>query len=173
MRRGLCLSKHGPLRSPVSRRELAGEGRFRRHRISERPISIADEARRNDFDGRGSLSEAALTEFCEFFLRIAIDQVDFMESLVQPDRLRTRILLWTEEETRLGHLPAKSGSILEAVLYRGELPRGEAPTIVDPKPMCRFAPRCPVAVEASHCITPNLVEAEPGHWVRCHLYPGS
>ena len=27
-------------------------------------------------------------------------------------------------------LPAKSGSILEAVLYRGELPRGEAGTVV-------------------------------------------
>ncbi|PZS09076.1 MAG: ABC transporter ATP-binding protein, partial [Chloroflexi bacterium] len=49
--------------------------------------------------------------------------------------------------------------------------RGEAPTIIDPEPMCRFAPRCPVAVDASHCITPALVEMEPDHWVRCHLYP--
>jgi hypothetical protein len=53
-----------------------------------------------------------------------------MESLVQPDRLRTRILLWAEEEIRLGQLPAKSGSILEAVLYRGELPRGEVDAVV-------------------------------------------
>ena len=53
-----------------------------------------------------------------------------MEALVQPDRLRTRILIWTEEEVRLGHLPPKSGSILEAVLYRGELPRGDAANIV-------------------------------------------
>jgi peptide/nickel transport system ATP-binding protein len=54
-----------------------------------------------------------------------------------------------------------------------EITRGEAPTIIDPKPMCRFAPRCPVAVDASHCITPKLTEAEPNHWVRCHLYPGA
>ncbi len=47
-----------------------------------------------------------------------------------PDRLRTRIVLWTEEEIRLGHLPPKSGNILEAVLYRGELPRGDAANIV-------------------------------------------
>src|ERR1035437_9218804 len=53
-----------------------------------------------------------------------------MEDLVQPDRLRTRILLWAEEEIRLGKLPPKSGSILEAVLYRGELPRGDADTVV-------------------------------------------
>jgi hypothetical protein len=53
-----------------------------------------------------------------------------MESLMQPDRLRARILLWAEEEIRIGALPPKSGSILEAVLYRGELPRGDAARVV-------------------------------------------
>jgi hypothetical protein len=53
-----------------------------------------------------------------------------MEELVQPDRLRARILLWTEEEIRLDLLPTKSASILEAVLYRGELPRGDADQLV-------------------------------------------
>ena len=33
-------------------------------------------------------------------------------------------------EIRLGRLPLKSCSILEAVLYRGELPRGDADTVV-------------------------------------------
>jgi Fic family protein len=72
------------------------------------------------------LSEEALAEFTRFFLTVCIDQVNFMEGLIQPDRLRTRILMWAEEEIRLGRLPLKSGSILEAVLYRGELPRGDA-----------------------------------------------
>ena len=49
---------------------------------------------------------------------------------MQPEQLRTRILLWTEEEIRLDRLPPKSGAILEAVLYRGELPRGDAAAIV-------------------------------------------
>lgn len=62
--------------------------------------------------------------FANFLLSVCIDQVTFMESLVQPDRLRAHIILWAEEEVRLGTLPPKSGSILEAVLYRGELPRG-------------------------------------------------
>lgn len=74
--------------------------------------------------------EEALIEFTRFFLTICIDQVDFMESLVQPDRLRTRILLWAEEETRLGELPPRAGAILEALLYRGELPRGDLESIV-------------------------------------------
>jgi Fic family protein len=93
-------------------------------------LANCDRPRRNDLDGRGNLSEEALAAFTRFFLEVCIDQVKFMETLVQPDRLRTRILLWTEEEIRLGHLPPKSGSVLEAVLYRGELPRGDAATVV-------------------------------------------
>jgi len=93
-------------------------------------LANCDRPRRNDLDGRGNLSEEDLAAFTRFFLEICIDQVSFMEELVQPDRLRTRILMWTEEEIRLGHLPPKSGSILEAVLYRGELPRGDAANIV-------------------------------------------
>jgi len=93
-------------------------------------LAGCDRPRRNDLDGRGALSEEALAEFTRFFLTTCIDQVAFMESLVQPDRLRARILIWAEEEIRLGELPQKSGSILEAVLYRGELPRGDADTVV-------------------------------------------
>jgi Fic family protein len=93
-------------------------------------LANCDLPRRNDLDGRGDLSEEALAEFTRFFLTVCIDQVTFMESLMQPDRLRTRILLWAEEEIRLGLLPPKSDNILEAVLYRGELPRGEVDTLV-------------------------------------------
>jgi Fic family protein len=93
-------------------------------------LAHCDLQRRNDVDGRGNLSEEALTAFTRFYLEICLDQIRFMEELVQPDRLRARILLWTEEETRLGLLPAKSGNVLEAVLYRGELPRGDAASVV-------------------------------------------
>jgi Fic family protein len=93
-------------------------------------LANCDQTRRNDLDGRGTLSEEALVEFTGFFLGVCIDQVDFMEKLMQPDRLRTRILLWAEEEARMGKLPQKAGAILEAVLYRGELPRGDADLLV-------------------------------------------
>jgi len=88
-------------------------------------LARCDLPRRNDLDGRGTLSEEALVDFTRFFLEVCIDQVNFMEELVQPDRLRMRILMWAEEETRLGKLPARAGNILEAVLYRGEIPRGD------------------------------------------------
>ena len=48
-----------------------------------------------------------------------------MEGPMQPDRLRRRILLSAEEETRLSFLPPRAGAVVEAVLYRGELPRGD------------------------------------------------
>lgn len=99
-------------------------GAYKRH------LAACDMTRRNDLDGRGHLSEENLTEFTRFFLTAAIDQVTFMEGLMQPDQLRARILSWAEEEIRLGRLPQKAGSVLEAVLYRGELPRADAASVV-------------------------------------------
>ena len=93
-------------------------------------LMACDAERRNDLDGRGPLSEEALAKFTRFFLSTCIDQVEFMEGLVQPDRLRDRILIWTEEEIRAAALPPKSGAVLEAVLYRGKLPRGEVAHII-------------------------------------------
>jgi Fic family protein len=93
-------------------------------------LAACDMQRRNDLDGRGQLSEETLSKFTEFFLKICTDQVTFMEGLMQPDLLRTRILQWVEEEVRLDRLPLKSGSVLEAVLYRGELPRGDVSSVV-------------------------------------------
>ena len=109
----------------VARGLARAEGRYKGHLLD------CDGPRRNDLDGRGNLSEEALAEFTRFFLETCLDQVRFMERLVQPDRLRDRILIWVEEEVRADSLPAKAGKILEAVLYRGELSRGDVPAVLD------------------------------------------
>ncbi|PYQ99093.1 MAG: cell filamentation protein Fic [Acidobacteria bacterium] len=93
-------------------------------------LMSCDSPRRNDLDGRGALSEEALAEFTKFFLKTCLDQLRFMEQLLRPDRLRDRILLWAEEEVRAGTLPAKSGQVLEAVLFRGAVPRGDVPALL-------------------------------------------
>jgi Fic family protein len=100
-------------------------GLARNAEIYKDHLANCDLNRRNDLDGRGNLSEEALANFTQFFLETCLDQIEFMESLMQADRLRTRILLWAEEEIRLGNLPAKSTQILEIILYRGELLRNE------------------------------------------------
>jgi Fic family protein len=93
-------------------------------------LAACDQTRRNDLDGRGHLSEENLAAFTRFFLTTCLDQVSFMEGLMHPRQLRARILLWAEEEIRLGKLPHKSVAILEAILYRGQLPRGDSAKIV-------------------------------------------
>ncbi len=93
-------------------------------------LAACDLPRRNDLDGRGNLSEEALADFACFFLTTCIDQVSFMEELVQPNRLRDRILIWAKEEVRAEALPAKSGVVLESVLYRGELGRGDVAGLI-------------------------------------------
>jgi Fic family protein len=90
-------------------------------------LANCDLTRRNDLDGRGNLSEEALIAFTRFFLEISIDQVDFMERLVEPEQLRTRILNWTREQMSKRALPPQADKIMEATLYRGgKLLRGEA-----------------------------------------------
>jgi Fic family protein len=108
----------------IARGLARSESHYKQHLMS------CDAPRRNDLDGRGPLSEEALAAFTRFFLATCLDQVRFMEELVQPNRLRERILLWAEEEVRTGHLPARVGQVLEAVLFRGELPRSDVPALL-------------------------------------------
>jgi Fic family protein len=93
-------------------------------------LAACDMRRRNDLDGRGTLSEETLAKFTGFFLKTCVDQVEFMEGLMRPDRLRDRILIWAEEQMRAGALPPKSDLILQAILYRGEIQRSEVPAIL-------------------------------------------
>ena len=94
-------------------------------------LAACDMPRRNDLDGRGHLSEEALAQFTHYFLETCVDQVRFIEDLMQPDRLRIRIGRWVAEEVALGTLHEKSTTLLYAILYRGEIPRGEVPRTLD------------------------------------------
>lgn len=89
----------------------------------------ADEPRRNDLDGRGSLSQAALIEFCEFFLATCLDQVEYMRSILEPSELLRRIEIYVEEEMRAQRLPKGSFPLLREVFLAGEIERGAAPSI--------------------------------------------
>ena len=108
----------------VARGLARNEGAYKRH------LADCDSPRRHDVDGRGNLSEEALAAFTRFFLEVCLDQVDFLERLVQPHRLRDRVLTWAGRETRAGALPHGSETVLEAVLFRDEVPRGDVPAIL-------------------------------------------
>ncbi|TKB06649.1 Fic family protein [Desulforhopalus sp. IMCC35007] len=92
-------------------------------------LMAADAPRHGDLDGRGALSTLALTEFCEFFLTICIDQVDYMSSLLEPDDLLRRMRLHIEDEMGAGSLPKGSFPLLREALLAGEVQRGHAAEI--------------------------------------------
>jgi len=46
---------------------------------------------------------------------------------------------------------------------------GEPPRVIDPAAGCRFAPRCPVAIDACTRVTPLLTVLAPDHAAACHV----
>lgn len=82
----------------------------------------ADSPRRGDLDGRGNLSQAALGEFVLWFLRVALDQVQFMAMLFDLDTLSRRLRNYVELNDSLKREAAR---LLEEALIRGEFERGE------------------------------------------------
>lgn len=126
------LMSYAMLRKALDTRGIwsVARGLARQEAAYKEHLATCDDPRRGDRDGRGTLSEAALASFAGFFLRTCIDQVEFMESLMRPDRLRDRILIWAEEEIRAGALPPKSDTVLKAVLYQGQIERGEVEVVL-------------------------------------------
>jgi peptide/nickel transport system ATP-binding protein len=49
--------------------------------------------------------------------------------------------------------------------------RGDVPTVINPAPGCRFAPRCPFVMDVCRTTNPELTKEGNNQWVRCHLYP--
>jgi Fic family protein len=82
----------------------------------------ADTERQGDLDGRGNLSLRALNEFVLWFLEICLDQVTFMESLFEIDRLGPRLNDYVD---RVAGLKPEARHLLQEALTRGQFERGE------------------------------------------------
>ena len=50
---------------------------------------------------------------------------------------------------------------------------GNVPSILDMPAACKFNTRCDRATQHCFDVEPDLIEVEPDHWVRCHLYPNA
>ena len=92
----------------------------------KRMMDHADMPRQGDLDGRGNLSQRALTEFIHWFLRVCLDQVSFMSSLFDLDTLARRLRSYVE---RSDTLRPQAARLLEEALIRGTLERGDVPRI--------------------------------------------
>lgn len=109
-------------------------GLARREADYRAALARADEKRLNDFDGRGYLSQRFLGEFCQFFLRTAVDQAEFMEGLLDLDGLQARITGYAERKESAKELPRGAGPVLREICLRGEIARGEVHRIIGASP---------------------------------------
>ena len=92
----------------------------------KRMMDHADTPRQGDLDGRGNLSLKALTEFIVWFLKVCLDQIEFMSELFDLDNLTERLKrLVGRSET----LKPEAIFLLEEALIRGEFERGAASRI--------------------------------------------
>jgi oligopeptide/dipeptide ABC transporter ATP-binding protein len=88
--------------------------------------------------------------------------VEFAESdelFANPLHPYTKVLLAAILEPNLKHRG-----------HLGEGVKGEVTSPIEPKPGCRFAPRCPYAKDICRQEAPPLYEAGPDHKVYCHLF---
>lgn len=99
---------------------LEGRQEYKQH------MAWADEVRQGDRDGRGHLSLKGLELFATWFLRICLDQIDYMAGLFELEALSKRL----ERHVALSEtLPKESTRLLQEALIRGEFDRGEAERI--------------------------------------------
>ena len=87
----------------------------------KRMMDHADMPRQGDLDGRGNLSQKALISFCEWFLRVCLDQITFMSELFKIKSLGNRLLRYVILSSSL---KPEAGRLLEEALIRGEVERG-------------------------------------------------
>ena len=88
-------------------------------------LAGADRQRETDLDGRGNLSARGLEQFCIFFLKTALDQVEFMSGLLELDTVLKRIAHYAERWAVEAGTPVEARHVLCEVLLRGEVARGE------------------------------------------------
>lgn len=91
----------------------------------KRMMDLADTPRQGVLDGCGNLSLKALTEFTVWFLKVSLDQVDFMSELFDLDNLNGHLKRLVERSDTL----KPEAFLLEEALVRGEFERGAAPRI--------------------------------------------
>jgi Fic family protein len=99
-------------------------------------LGNADKGRWNDLDSRGNLSDRFLAEFCIFFLRTVLDQVNFMAGLLQLDHLCLRIDRYLQFEALhlSGRRRERLAKLLRAAVIDGAVERGRVAEIVGLSP---------------------------------------
>ncbi len=95
-------------------------------------LASADAARQGDYDGRGTLTEKGLLNFCEYMLDTAIDQVTYISELLNLAKMRRRIegYIAARNDDRVAGISAPIKTSASVILYtafaQGEIERAYA-----------------------------------------------
>lgn len=93
-------------------------------------LEAADQGRRGDLDGRGNLSDAALADFCVFFLETMLDQIQFMSGLLDLPTLRTRVERYFQfQALHLTRYREELMGVVRTLVDEGEIPRARVQAI--------------------------------------------
>jgi Fic family protein len=93
-------------------------------------LEAADQGRRGDLDGRGNLSDAALADFCVFFLETMLDQIQFMSGLLGLPDLRTRVERYFQfQALHLERYREEIMRVARTLVDEGEIPRARVQEI--------------------------------------------
>jgi Fic family protein len=93
-------------------------------------LEAADQGRRGDLDGRGNLSDAALADFCVFFLETMLDQIQFMSGLLGLPALRTRVERYFQfQALHLERYREEIMRVTRTLVDEGEIPRARVQEI--------------------------------------------
>jgi len=109
-------------------------GLARQRKEYDAALAGADAPRYNDLDGRGNLSQKGLLQFCEFFLEVMADQIEFMGSLMDMPKLQSRFLRLLNVLRAEKKLSGSESVVLTYLLRLGEIRRGDIQSIAGVKP---------------------------------------
>lgn len=87
----------------------------------KRMMDYADQSRMGDRDGRGNLSSKALEDFCEWFLSVMLDQINFSSAVFSFDKLEDRYRNLVASTTDDKRAP----DVISAILKHGSMARGD------------------------------------------------
>lgn len=94
-------------------------------------LANADLTRYNDYDGRGNLSNKRLVEFCAYFLETAIDQIDYMSQVIDPENMLKRIEGFCGLMVLKEKFKPEAKYILTEVFLKGKISKSEAMRITN------------------------------------------
>lgn len=89
-------------------------------------LANADLKRFNNYDGRGNLSNKMLIEFCVYFLKTAIDQIDYMSKILDISEMLERIHRFSDLMVFKNIFKPQAKIILENVFLKGKITKSEA-----------------------------------------------